>query len=385
MRRSVMYPRPIRNWRRRRSRRRRKNLKNGKRFHRRPVRGFCSVWLRCCASARSTSSPPRWSTRSAKRGRRPTPTPPRRSTSGVLRAGDASLAAAADHQDSRRGQRAGYIPLGVGAVIPPWNFPLAIMAGMTTRRVVAGNCVVLKPSSDAPWIAWRFFELLEEAGLPPGVVNFVQRLGRRGRRSARQHPAARFISFTGSKEVGLHINEVAAKRAAGPDLDQARGRRDGRQGRHHRRRRRPISMRPPTAVVASAFGFQGQKCSACSRAIVDEDVYDELVRRGRREDEAADGRRSDDRRHRRSARSSNENGDEEDQGVHRQGKEEGRAGGRRRSARRKGFFVEPTVIADVAPDAPHRPGGDLRPGAGGHQGEGLRRRAAHRQRHGISA
>ncbi|HUR83422.1 MAG TPA: aldehyde dehydrogenase family protein, partial [Thermoanaerobaculia bacterium] len=66
-----------------------------------------------------------------------------------------------------------YIPLGVGAVIPPWNFPLAIMCGMTTAAVAAGNCVVLKPSSDSPWIAWWFFSLLEEAGMPAGVVNFV--------------------------------------------------------------------------------------------------------------------------------------------------------------------------------------------------------------------
>src|SRR5207244_13063490 len=70
-----------------------------------------------------------------------------------------------------------YIPLGVGAVIPPWNFPLAIMAGMTSAGAVTGNCIVLKPSSDAPWIAWRFFALLEEAGMPPGVVNFVSGSG----------------------------------------------------------------------------------------------------------------------------------------------------------------------------------------------------------------
>src|SRR5689334_14767108 len=70
-----------------------------------------------------------------------------------------------------------YIPLGVGAVIPPWNFPLAIMSGMTTAAAVSGNCVILKPSSDSPWIAARFFALLEEAGLPPGVVNFVSGSG----------------------------------------------------------------------------------------------------------------------------------------------------------------------------------------------------------------
>ena len=130
-----------------------------------------------------------------------------------------------------------YIPLGVGAVIPPWNFPLAIMAGMTTAAVVTGNTVVLKPSSDSPWIAYRFFELLEEAGMPPGVVNFVSGGGMEVGEPLVQHPRIRFISFTGSKGVGLHIDEEAAKHARGTALDQARRRGDGRQGRDHRRPR----------------------------------------------------------------------------------------------------------------------------------------------------
>ncbi|HVG23304.1 MAG TPA: L-glutamate gamma-semialdehyde dehydrogenase [Thermoanaerobaculia bacterium] len=170
-----------------------------------------------------------------------------------------------------------YIPLGVGAVIPPWNFPLAIMCGMTTAAVAAGNCVILKPSSDSPWIAWRFFALLEEAGLQPGVVNFVSGGGGEVGDPLTQHPRIRFISFTGSREVGLHIVEEAAKHRDGQlwikrvvaemggkdaiivdretsNLDEAAG-----------------------AVVASAFGFQGQKCSACSRAIIDEAIYDQIV------------------------------------------------------------------------------------------------------------
>ncbi len=170
-----------------------------------------------------------------------------------------------------------YIPLGVGAVIPPWNFPLAIMAGMTTAAVVTGNAVVLKPSSDSPWIAYRFFELLEEAGMPAGVVNFVSGGGLEVGEPLVQSSRIRFISFTGSKGVGLHINEEAAKPRDGQlwikrvvaemggkdaiivdretkDLDEAAG-----------------------AIVASAFGFQGQKCSACSRAIIDAAIYDEIV------------------------------------------------------------------------------------------------------------
>jgi len=172
--------------------------------------------------------------------------------------------------------RLAYIPLGVGIVIPPWNFAFAIMAGMTTAAAVAGNTVVLKPSSDSPVIAAVFCALLEEAGLPAGVVNFVPGSGRTIGDALVAHPKTRFIAFTGSKEVGLHINELAAKTqpgqiwikrviaemggkdsivvAADADLDAAA------QG-----------------VAVSAFGFAGEKCSACSRAIVDASVYDAFV------------------------------------------------------------------------------------------------------------
>ncbi len=168
-----------------------------------------------------------------------------------------------------------YIPLGVGAVIPPWNFPFAIMAGMTMAAVVAGNTVVLKPSSDAPAIAAMFMELVEEVGLPAGVVNFLTGSAETGEAMV-THPKTRFISFTGSKGVGLHINEQAAKTQKGQiwikrvvaemggkdaiivaddaDIDAA-----------------------AAGVVASAFGFQGQKCSACSRLIVDEKVHAEVL------------------------------------------------------------------------------------------------------------
>src|SRR6266581_5399831 len=105
-----------------------------------------------------------------------------------------------------------YIPLGVGAVIPPWNFPCAIMAGMTTASLVTGNTVVLKPSSDAPAIAYKFFELLEEAGLPPGVVNFMTGSGAEVGDVVVDRPQTRFVAFTGSMEVGLRINERAAKK-----------------------------------------------------------------------------------------------------------------------------------------------------------------------------
>ena len=169
-----------------------------------------------------------------------------------------------------------YIPLGVGAIIPPWNFPLAIMAGMTLAAVVTGNTTVLKPSPDAPAIAFKFMEILDEVGLPKGVVNFVAGGGTKVGEMLVQSLKIRFVSFTGSKNVGLHIYETAAKTPQGQnwmkrvvaemggkdaiivdaeaDLDSAA------QG-----------------VVSAAFGFQGQKCSACSRLIVDEKVHGELM------------------------------------------------------------------------------------------------------------
>src|SRR5882757_8874151 len=166
-----------------------------------------------------------------------------------------------------------YVPLGVGAVIPPWNFPFAIMAGMTAAAIVCGNTIILKPSVDAPTIAARFFALLEEVGLPDGVVNLCAGEGPGFGSAVVAHPQTRFIAFTGSKAVGLEIHESAAKTQPGQifikrtilemggkdsiivdgdcDLDAA-----------------------IEGVTASAFGFNGQKCSACSRVIVDESIYD---------------------------------------------------------------------------------------------------------------
>ena len=171
-----------------------------------------------------------------------------------------------------------YIPLGVGAVIPPWNFPFAIMAGMTAASIVTGNTVILKPSSDAPTIAAKFVEVLEEAGMPAGVVNFCPGSGANFGNAIVEHPKTRFISFTGSRAVGLDIHERAARTQPGQiwikrtilemggkdsilvcadaDLDAA-----------------------VEGVVASAFGFSGQKCSACSRAIVEAPIYGVFVER----------------------------------------------------------------------------------------------------------
>ncbi len=108
-----------------------------------------------------------------------------------------------------------YIPLGVGAVIPPWNFPFAIMAGMTAASIVTGNTVILKPSSDSPTIAAKFVEVLEEAGMPGGVVNFCPGSGASFGNAIVEHPKTRFIAFTGSRDVGLEIHERAAHHQKG--------------------------------------------------------------------------------------------------------------------------------------------------------------------------
>ncbi|WP_248927487.1 L-glutamate gamma-semialdehyde dehydrogenase [Paenibacillus hamazuiensis] len=171
-----------------------------------------------------------------------------------------------------------YIPLGVGVVIPPWNFPLAILAGMTTAALVAGNTVVLKPSSATPVIAWRFVQLLLEAGLPDGVLSFVSGSGAEIGDYLVQHKLTRFVSFTGSREVGVRMNELAAQTAPGQKwLKRFIGELGGKDA---------IVVdadadleQAAQAIVVSAFGYSGQKCSACSRAIVHRDVYDEVLER----------------------------------------------------------------------------------------------------------
>lgn len=171
-----------------------------------------------------------------------------------------------------------YIPLGVGAVIPPWNFPFAIMAGMTAAAIVTGNTVILKPSVDAPTVAAKFFALLEEAGMPDGVVNFCPGEGPDFGAAVVAHPQTRFIAFTGSKKVGLEIHEAAAKTQPGQKFIKRTILEMG--GKDAIIVDRDCDLDSAVeGVVTSAFGFSGQKCSACSRAIVDEVVYDAFVHR----------------------------------------------------------------------------------------------------------
>lgn len=171
-----------------------------------------------------------------------------------------------------------YIPLGVGVIIPPWNFPLAIMAGMASAAMLAGNTVIVKPASQSPAIAAMWCDLMYECGLPKSVLTLATGPGSSLGGAMVQHKLTRFISFTGSRDVGLWIFEKASKTAPGQiwmkRLVAEMGGKDSILVDKDCDLEKALD-----AVVASAFGYQGQKCSACSRAIVHQDVYDDFCRR----------------------------------------------------------------------------------------------------------
>jgi 1-pyrroline-5-carboxylate dehydrogenase len=243
-----------------------------------------------------------------------------------------------------------YLPLGVGAVISPWNFPFAIMAGMTSAAIVCGNTVILKPSSDSPTIAARFMDVLEEAGMPPGVVNFCPGSGATFGNAIVEHPKTRFIAFTGSKEVGLDIHERAARQKPGQiwikrtvlemggkdsiivsadcDIDAA-----------------------VEGVVASAFGFNGQKCSACSRAIVEQPIYDSFLEL--LEERVARLKVGDPVKNTYMGPVVSRGAMDSILRYIEIGKGEGRllSGGDRVDSPTGGYYIQPTVFADVAPRA----------------------------------
>ncbi len=182
--------------------------------------------------------------------------------------------------ESRPGEynRYDYIPLGIGIVISPWNFPFAIMAGTTVAAVVTGNTVLLKPASTTPVVAYKFIEVLEEAGLPAGVVNFVPGSGAEVGDYLVDHPKTRFISFTGSRDVGLRINQRASVLNKGQVWIKRVIAEMGGKDTIVVDKEADLEL-AAQSIVKSAFGFSGQKCSACSRVVIVKDVYDQVVER----------------------------------------------------------------------------------------------------------
>ncbi len=244
------------------------------------------------------------------------------------------------------------LPLGVGVIIAPWNFPLAILAGMTAAAAVTGNTVVMKPAEQTSIIASRFMDLLELAGLPAGVVNYLPGPGESVGAALVEHPGVRFISFTGSRDVGVQIHAKAAVVQPGQKWLKRTVLEMG--GKDAIIVDQGVNLDVVAAeVVASAFGFQGQKCSACSRLIAHTAVYDELlikiVERTRKLVV----------------------GDPAQFGVHMGavidreaytkilnyvsiGQQEGRilmGGADRETQDQTGWYVHPVIFADVAPDA----------------------------------
>jgi len=242
-----------------------------------------------------------------------------------------------------------YIPLGVGAVIPPWNFPFAIMAGMTAASIVCGNTVVLKPSSDAPTIAARFLDVLEEAGMPPGVVNLCQG-GPAVGRAIVEDPKTRYIAFTGSKAVGLEIHERAAKTQKGQFWIKRTVLEMGGKDAVIVSSDADIDA-AVEGVVASAFGFNGQKCSACSRAIVEDPIYDAFVEPV--EARVAQIKIGDPLQNNYMGPVVNETALKRILNYIEIGKGEGRlvSGGNAVETKEGGYYIQPTVIADVSPNA----------------------------------
>lgn len=242
-----------------------------------------------------------------------------------------------------------YIPLGVAAVITPWNFPLAILAGMTCAAIVAGNTVLLKPAITTQVIAFKFMQVLKQAGLPDGVVNFIPGDGPEIGDYIVKHPKTRFVSFTGSMAVGKIIYENAAKvREKQIWLKRVIAEMGGKDSIIVDRK--VNAEEAAEAIVKSAFGFSGQKCSACSRAIIHEDLYDEVCELvAEKTKKLTVGNPVD---------YNNFMGPVTDKKAFEKinsyieiGKEEGVliAGGT--SASNKGWFINPTVFKDLAPDS----------------------------------
>ncbi len=240
-------------------------------------------------------------------------------------------------------------PLGAGVVLPPWNFPMAILVGMAIGPVAAGNTVVVKPSSYTPLTGSAFMEIVKSAGLPPGVINFLPGRGSEVGDYLVDHVRTRFINFTGSREVGVRLMARAAQIHPGQEwLKRAYTELGGKDAVVIDETADLDAAIP--AVIRSAFGFQGQKCSAASRLIVVAEVYDAVLERlvaavqdiqvGPAEENYPVGAVISEAQHNLILNEIE------------QGKGEGRlVSGGQALDRDGGYYLEPTLFADVPPKA----------------------------------
>ena len=274
-----------------------------------------------------------------------------------------------------------YQPLGVGVVIPPWNFPTAILTGMSSAAIVAGNTIVLKPSETTSVLGAKIAEIFEEAGLPDGVLNFCPGYGGEVGDYLVDDVRTRFVSFTGSMQTGLRINERAAKqRKARPWIKRVIAEMGGKDAM-------VIDDSADTEaaaddIVKSAYGYAGQKCSAASRAILHADIYDEVLAKVIEKARAlnvgvpdASGHYGGTRPERAPVR--------EGRGLHKQRQAAGRAGaGRRARRRRRRLLREPDRLRD-GPGFEDSAGGDLRPRPLHNESPRLLRSPPHSQRYAL--
>ncbi len=251
--------------------------------------------------------------------------------------------------ESRPGEQNRYIytPTGVSVVIPPWNLAFAIMAGTTVAPLVTGSTVVMKPASNSPVIAAKFVEVLEEAGLPKGVLNFVPGSGGEVGDYLVDHPKTSLISFTGSRDVGTRIIKRAAEIQEGQNhLKQVIAEMGGKDTVVVDNQANLETA--ADAIIVSAFGFSGQKCSSGSRAVVHEDVYDELLEMvKKRTEELTVGNASEENVY--MGPVVDQSAFDKIMSYFEVGKEEGRliTGGKGDNS--VGYFIEPTVFADLDP------------------------------------
>lgn len=252
---------------------------------------------------------------------------------------------------SRNGERNTfyYIPLGVGLIISPFNFPLAIMAGTTVAAIVTGNTVILRPSDRAPVVAAKFVEVMEEAGLPSGVLNYLPGGGAEVGEYLVEHPKTRFISFTGSRAVGCRIYERAAIVQPGQKWLKRVIAEMGGKDAIIVDKDADLEL-AAQSIVSSAFGFSGQKCSACSRVVVLEDVYDQVLNRVVELTEQLTVGNPEEQ--------STFMGPVIDESAYNKvmdyikiGKQEGKLMTGGEGDNSKGFFIQPTIFADVDPNA----------------------------------